>query len=80
MTDQKIWFITGAGRGMGVDFIKAALAAPATGLWPRAGTPPPRRFLTGADTIALAEQKVADLQAQIDAYRDLSTAMAYDSQ
>src|SRR6266576_2832170 len=27
MTDQKIWFITGAGRGMGVDFAKAALAA-----------------------------------------------------
>jgi len=27
MTDKKIWFITGAGRGMGVDFAKAALAA-----------------------------------------------------
>src|SRR6266550_2094077 len=27
MTDQKIWFITGAGRGMGIDFAKAALAA-----------------------------------------------------
>ena len=27
MTDRKIWFITGAGRGMGVDFAKAALAA-----------------------------------------------------
>ena len=27
MTGQKIWFITGAGRGMGVDFAKAALAA-----------------------------------------------------
>jgi NAD(P)-dependent dehydrogenase (short-subunit alcohol dehydrogenase family) len=26
MTDRKIWFITGAGRGMGVDFAKAALA------------------------------------------------------
>src|SRR3954464_11456922 len=24
---QKTWFITGAGRGMGVDFAKAALAA-----------------------------------------------------
>ena len=27
MTNKKIWFITGAGRGMGVDFVKAALAA-----------------------------------------------------
>jgi NAD(P)-dependent dehydrogenase (short-subunit alcohol dehydrogenase family) len=26
MTDKKIWFITGAGRGMGVEFAKAALA------------------------------------------------------
>ena len=27
MTDRKIWFITGAGRGMGADFVRAALAA-----------------------------------------------------
>jgi len=27
MSDRKIWFITGAGRGMGVDIAKAALAA-----------------------------------------------------
>src|SRR3989442_6794621 len=27
MTNKKIWFITGATRGMGVDFAKAALAA-----------------------------------------------------
>jgi NAD(P)-dependent dehydrogenase (short-subunit alcohol dehydrogenase family) len=27
MTDKKVWFITGAGRGMGADFAKAALAA-----------------------------------------------------
>src|SRR5438046_6442991 len=27
MTDKKIWFITGAGRGMGIEFAKAALAA-----------------------------------------------------
>src|SRR5215207_5081283 len=26
-TDKKVWLITGAGRGMGVDFAKAALAA-----------------------------------------------------
>ena len=27
MTDKKVWFITGAGRGMGVDIAKAAVAA-----------------------------------------------------
>jgi NAD(P)-dependent dehydrogenase (short-subunit alcohol dehydrogenase family) len=27
MHDKKTWFITGAGRGMGVDFATAALAA-----------------------------------------------------
>ena len=27
MSNQKVWFITGAGRGMGVDIAKAALAA-----------------------------------------------------
>jgi len=40
--------------------------------------PPPRRFIAGADAIALAEQKVADLKAQIDANRDLSTSLAFD--
>jgi NAD(P)-dependent dehydrogenase (short-subunit alcohol dehydrogenase family) len=41
--------------------------------------PPPRRFIAGADAIGLAEQKVAALQAQIDAYRDLSTSLALDA-
>jgi NAD(P)-dependent dehydrogenase (short-subunit alcohol dehydrogenase family) len=41
-------------------------------------TPPPRRFIAGADAIGLAEQKIADLRAQIDAYRDLSTSLAFD--
>ena len=27
MTEKKVWLITGAGRGMGVDIAKAALAA-----------------------------------------------------
>ena len=27
MMNNKVWFITGAGRGMGVDITKAALAA-----------------------------------------------------
>jgi NAD(P)-dependent dehydrogenase (short-subunit alcohol dehydrogenase family) len=40
---------------------------------------PPRRFIAGADAIATAEQRVADLQAQIDAYRDLSTSLAMEA-
>jgi NAD(P)-dependent dehydrogenase (short-subunit alcohol dehydrogenase family) len=39
---------------------------------------PPRRFIAGADAVATAEQVIADLQAQIDAYRDLSTSLALD--
>ena len=40
--------------------------------------PPPRRFIAGADAIATAEQKIADLKAQIDAHRDLSTSLDLD--
>src|SRR5437879_6123232 len=40
--------------------------------------PPPRRFIAGADAIGLAEQKIADLQVQIAAYRELSTSLALD--
>lgn len=39
---------------------------------------PPRRFIAGADAIGLAEQVVAVLQQQIDAFRDLSTSLAYE--
>ena len=39
---------------------------------------PPRRFLAGADAIGIAEQKVQDLEEQINAYRDLSISLAHD--
>ena len=42
--------------------------------------PPPRRFIAGADAIATAEQKVADLKTQIDANRELSTSLAFDEE
>jgi NAD(P)-dependent dehydrogenase (short-subunit alcohol dehydrogenase family) len=38
----------------------------------------PRRFLAGADAIATAEQKIATLQQQIEAYRALSSSLAID--
>lgn len=40
--------------------------------------PPPRRFIAGADAIGTAEQKIADLKAQIEAERGLSTSLALD--
>jgi len=41
--------------------------------------PPPRRFIAGADAIATTEQKIADLQAQIAAYRELSSSLDFDA-
>jgi NAD(P)-dependent dehydrogenase (short-subunit alcohol dehydrogenase family) len=41
-------------------------------------TPPPRRFIAGADAIAGAEQKLADLKAEIDSNRELSTSLSFD--
>ncbi len=40
--------------------------------------PPPRRFIAGADVLALAERKIEELQQQLDAYRDLSSSLTYD--
>ena len=40
---------------------------------------PPHRFIAGADAVATAEQVAATLQQQTDAYRELSSSLAYDS-
>jgi NAD(P)-dependent dehydrogenase (short-subunit alcohol dehydrogenase family) len=40
--------------------------------------PPPRRFVAGADAVATADSVVADLKAQVDAFRDLSASLAFD--
>ena len=39
---------------------------------------PPLRFIAGADAIAGAEQKLATLRAQIEAYRELSSSLSLD--
>ena len=41
-------------------------------------TPPPRRFIAGADAIAGAEQKLTDLKAEIDSNRELSVSLAFE--
>ena len=40
---------------------------------------PPRRFIAGADAIATAEQVIATLQQETDAFRELSTSLAHDA-
>ena len=40
--------------------------------------PPPRRFIAGADAVATAEQVVTDLNAQTQAYRELSTSLGFE--
>ena len=39
---------------------------------------PPLRWVAGADAVAAVEQKAADLQAQVGAYRELSSNLAHD--
>ncbi|RNI22665.1 SDR family NAD(P)-dependent oxidoreductase [Rufibacter latericius] len=38
---------------------------------------PPKRWLAGTDAIRDAEKKISELQQQINAYRDLSSSLAY---
>jgi NAD(P)-dependent dehydrogenase (short-subunit alcohol dehydrogenase family) len=75
MTDRKVWFITGAGRGMGVDIAKAALAAGnavvATGRNPDAVT----KALGEADDLLVVplditkpEQAEAAVRAAVDRF------------
>lgn len=39
---------------------------------------PPHRFIAGVDAITVAEQKIANLQAEIGAYRELSLSLSYE--
>src|SRR6266404_5218659 len=71
--EQLKWWQAQSGRQSG-DPAKLARALVAIA----SEDPPPRRFIAGADAIALAEQHVADLRAQIDAYRELSISLALD--
>lgn len=40
--------------------------------------PPPRRFLAGADVIALAQRKIQQLQEDIESHRALSESLGFD--
>lgn len=39
---------------------------------------PPKRWLAGADAVRDAERKISELQAQINAYRELSLSLAFE--
>ena len=59
MVDKKVWLVTGAGRGMGVDIARAALAAGdavvATGRGMALGvlvTRTPARVIAGTSTVS----------------------------
>jgi NAD(P)-dependent dehydrogenase (short-subunit alcohol dehydrogenase family) len=41
-------------------------------------TPPPPRFIAGADALATAEQHIATLQQQVEAHRELSSSLAVE--
>ena len=71
---QQEAFWTGANGTQGGDPAKLAQALIALDKEPDL----PRRFLAGADAVATAEQVVATLQKQIEAYRELSCSLAID--
>ncbi len=52
------------------------------GAWPSPSTvsadPPPRRFIAGADVIALAQRKIQQLEDDIESHRELSESLTFD--
>jgi len=69
---QQEAFWTGANGTQGGDPAKLAQALVTLD----GGAALPRRFLAGADAIATAERKIATLQKEIEAYRELSSSLA----
>ena len=71
MTEKKVWLITGARRGLGVDIAKSALAAGhsvvATG----------RNAARVADAVGEHDKLLLLAQAQV--HRELSTSLGYDN-
>jgi NAD(P)-dependent dehydrogenase (short-subunit alcohol dehydrogenase family) len=75
MTDRNVWFVTGAGRGLGVDIVQQALAAGhavvATGRNPEAvvkAIGPDANLLAVTLDITDPEQAIAAAQAAVDRF------------
>jgi NAD(P)-dependent dehydrogenase (short-subunit alcohol dehydrogenase family) len=70
---QRAWWMAQDGRQPGdPDKLARAIVALAD------EDPPPARFLAGADVIALAERKIAELRRQIESHRSLSMSLEID--
>ena len=70
---QQAWWQAQDGHQPG-DPAKLAAAL----MWIAAQDPPPQRFIAGADVLALGDRKIAELRAQLDAHRDLSSSLDFD--
>ncbi len=72
-TAQRDWWSAQDGQQAG-DPAKLASALIAIS----ADEPPPRRFLAGADVVALAQRKIELLQRDIESHRTLSESLTFD--
>ena len=70
---QRAWWQAQDGRQAG-DPAKLAAALIALS----DGDPPPRRFIAGADVIALARQRIELLQQDVESHRTLSESLTFD--
>ncbi|HEV2529581.1 MAG TPA: SDR family oxidoreductase [Thermomicrobiales bacterium] len=70
---QREWWVAQNGKQAGDPAKLARALVTLAGM-----TEPPLRFVAGSDAIAAAEGKVAELQRQIDAHRELSSSLAID--
>ncbi len=70
---QRAWWQAQDGKQAGdPDKLAAALVR-------LVGQPPiPRRFIAGADVLAIGERKISELREQMDALRELSTSLGVD--
>ncbi len=72
--EQMAWWVAQDGRQLG-DPARLAEALVALAHLEA----PPRRLIAGSDVVSLAEQKIVELQQQIDADRDFAASLAFDN-
>jgi NAD(P)-dependent dehydrogenase (short-subunit alcohol dehydrogenase family) len=71
-TQQRWWQAQDGQQGGDPDKLALALMTIAV------EEPPPQRFIAGADVLALAERKIAELQGQLEDHRELSSSLSFD--
>ena len=76
MTDKRVWFITGAGRGMGVDIAQAALGAGHAVVATGRNTEAVADAVGEADDLLVVELDITRLASAEAAVRLRSTASA----